>query len=66
MANTFYLREIQPEDSDDEDVDFVGLPVLPPGALDNCADCEQWITPGKVWITTPGTWDEQYQKWINI
>lgn len=52
--------------TDDQNVDFVGLPVLPPGTLQDCAECQQWITPGKVWITAPGTWDEQYQKWINI
>jgi hypothetical protein len=48
------------------DIDFANLPVLPPGALNNCAECFQWITPGKVWSTIPGVWKDQYQKWINI
>jgi hypothetical protein len=52
--------------TDNADIDFSNLPVLPPGVLQDCAECQQWITPGKVWITTPGTWEQEYQKWINI
>lgn len=52
--------------TEDTDTDFVGLPILPPGVLQNCEECQQWITPGKVWSTIPGTWEEQYQKWINV
>jgi hypothetical protein len=52
--------------TNDTNIDFSGLPVLPPGELESCAECIQWITPGKVWITIPGKWNEQYQKWINI
>jgi hypothetical protein len=54
------------ESTIDPNIDFVDLPVLPPGELDTCAECQQWITQGKVWITTPGKWNEQYQTWINI
>jgi hypothetical protein len=53
-------------ETDNPDVDFVDLPVLPPGELDSCQECQQWITPGKIWITTPGKWNEQYQTWSNI
>jgi hypothetical protein len=53
-------------ETDNPDVDFVDLPVLPPGELDSCEECQQWITPGKIWITTPGKWNEQYQTWSNI
>jgi hypothetical protein len=52
--------------TNDTNIDFVNLPVLPPGALENCLECQQWITPGKVWSTIPGTWDEQYQTWATI
>ena len=54
------------EPTSNPNFDFVNLPVLPPGELENCEECQKWITPGKVWITTPGKWNEQYQTWINI
>lgn len=54
------------DSTENTNINFSGLPVLPPGELESCAECIQWITPGKVWITIPGKWNEQYQKWINI
>lgn len=53
-------------ETDNPNIDFVDLPVLPPGELDTCAECQQWITPGKIWSTIPGKWNEQYQTWSTI
>jgi hypothetical protein len=54
------------QELEDNNPNFSNLPVLPPGELDNCVECQQWITPGKVWSTMPGRWTDQYQTWINI
>jgi hypothetical protein len=48
-----------------EEFDFVNLPILLPGELQNCSICELWINP-QVWITTPTAWsgvDANYRTW---
>jgi len=48
-----------------EDFDFVNLPILLPGELQNCSICELWINP-QVWITTPSAWsgvDANFRTW---
>ena len=48
-----------------EEFDFVNLPILRPGELQNCSICELWINP-QVWITTPTAWsgvDANYRTW---
>ena len=49
----------------DDDFNFVNLPILRPGQLQNCSICELWINP-QVWITTPTAWsgvDANYRTW---
>jgi hypothetical protein len=49
----------------EEDFDFVNLPVLLPGEIQNCPTCELWINP-QVWITTPSAWsgvDANFRTW---
>jgi hypothetical protein len=43
--------------------DFVGLPVLPPGVISDCGTCILWINP-KVWNTTPAKWNNEFRTWI--
>jgi hypothetical protein len=50
------------------DMDFVNLPILPPGIIQNCAICNLWINP-KVWSTTPAAWsgpDAEFRTWSTV
>lgn len=51
-----------------EDWDFVNLPILQPGAIQNCALCNLWINP-KIWGTTPAAWsgpDAEFRTWATV
>jgi len=48
---------------------LVNLPILQPGPIQNCAQCQLWINP-KVWSTTPATWNlppyEEFRTWSTV
>jgi hypothetical protein len=51
-----------------DDWDFVNLPILQPGAIQNCATCNLWINP-KIWGTTPAAWsgtDAEFRTWATV
>ena len=51
-----------------EDWDLVNLPILQPGAIQNCATCNLWINP-KVWSTTPAAWsgtNAEFRTWSTV
>lgn len=51
-----------------EDWDLVNLPILQPGAIQNCAICNLWINP-KIWSTTPAAWsgaDAEFRTWSTV
>ena len=57
---------VEPIQSDDWD--FVNLPILQPGAIQNCAICNLWINP-KIWGTTPAAWsgpDAEFRTWATV
>ncbi len=58
---------VQPINS--SDWDLVNLPILQPGPIQNCAQCQLWINP-KVWSTTPATWNlppyEEFRTWSTV
>lgn len=57
---------VEPIQSDDWD--FVNLPILQPGAIQNCAICNLWINP-KIWATTPAAWsgtDAEFRTWSTV
>ena len=57
----YVIKELQ-----EGEPQYINLPVLPPGALQDCEECQIWITPGKKWGTIPARWEDEYQKWINV
>lgn len=53
---------------EDDDWNFVNLPILQPGAIQNCATCNLWINP-KIWGTTPAAWsgpDAEFRTWATV
>jgi len=57
---------VEPIQSDDWD--FVNLPILQPGAIQNCTICNLWINP-KIWGTTPAAWsgpDAEFRTWATV
>ena len=57
---------VEPIQSDDWDL--VNLPILQPGAIQNCATCNLWINP-KIWGTTPAAWsgtDAEFRTWATV
>ena len=57
---------VQPIQS--EDWNFVNLPILQPGTIQNCAICNLWINP-KIWGTTPAAWsgtDAEFRTWATV
>ena len=51
-----------------ENWDLVNLPILQPGAIQNCAICNLWINP-KIWGTTPAAWsgpDAEFRTWATV
>ena len=51
-----------------EDWDLINLPILQPGAIQNCAICNLWINP-KIWGTTPAAWsgpDAEFRTWATV
>ena len=57
---------VEPIESDDWDL--VNLPILQPGAIQNCATCNLWINP-KIWGTTPAAWsgtDAEFRTWATV
>jgi len=51
-----------------DDWDFVNLPILQPGIIQNCTTCNLWINP-KVWSTTPAAWsgvDAEFRTWSTV
>jgi hypothetical protein len=49
-------------------VNFVNLPILPPGQIIDCPTCNLWINP-KVWSTTPAAWsgpDAEFRTWATV
>lgn len=57
---------VQPIQS--EEWSFVNLPILQPGAIQNCVTCNLWINP-KIWGTTPAAWsgpDAEFRTWATV
>jgi len=57
---------VQPIQS--EDWNFVNLPILQPGTIQNCATCNLWINP-KIWGTTPAAWsgtNAEFRTWATV
>jgi hypothetical protein len=57
---------VQPIES--EEWNFVNLPILQPGFIQNCATCNLWINP-KIWGTTPAAWsgpDAEFRTWATV
>jgi hypothetical protein len=51
-----------------DDWDLVNLPILQPGAIQNCVTCNLWINP-KIWGTTPAAWsgtDAEFRTWATV
>ena len=51
-----------------EDWNLVNLPILQPGAIQNCEICNLWINP-KVWSTTPAAWsgtNAEFRTWSTV
>ena len=56
------------EPIEDDDWDFVNLPILQPGIIQTCQLCNLWINP-KVWSTTPAAWsgvDAEFRTWSTV
>ena len=56
------------EPIEDDDWDFVNLPILQPGIIQTCQLCNLWINP-KVWSTTPAAWsgvDAEFRTWATV
>ena len=56
------------EPIEDDDWDFVNLPILQPGIIQTCTLCNLWINP-KVWSTTPAAWsgaDAEFRTWSTV
>ena len=56
------------EPIEDDDWNFVNLPILQPGIIQTCQLCNLWINP-KVWSTTPAAWsgaDAEFRTWATV
>jgi hypothetical protein len=65
-GNLMCYTIVQPIQS--EEWNFVNLPILQPGTIQNCEICNLWINP-KVWSTTPAAWsgtDAEFRTWSTV
>ena len=56
------------EPIEDDDWNFVNLPILQPGMIQTCQLCNLWINP-KIWSTTPAAWsgaDAEFRTWSTV
>ena len=56
------------EPIEDDDWNFVNLPILQPGIIQTCQLCNLWINP-KIWSTTPAAWsgaDAEFRTWSTV
>ena len=70
LSNTYanLVCYIIVEPIQDNDWDFINLPILQPGTLQTCEICNLWINP-KVRSTTPAAWsgaDAEFRTWATV
>lgn len=61
-GNLICYKIVEPLD-EENNWDFVNMPVLPPGNTGTCQQCDAWIHP-KIWATTPAKWNNEFRTWI--